>query len=91
MGNKPRRWCQQRLGGGGRAQCVMIDCGEDWLELLGDIKPAAILLTHAHPHHTLGLRNGAPCPVWATEETWAELREYPIGEKRIVEVGLRLS
>src|SRR5436190_13408971 len=71
-------------GRGKSTHGVMIDCGADWLELLEEIKPAAIVLTHAHPDHAWGLRNGAPCPVWATEQTWRLMQKYPIDDRRIV-------
>jgi phosphoribosyl 1,2-cyclic phosphodiesterase len=63
---------------------VMIDCGADWLHLLGSLAPSAILLTHAHPDHAWGLARGAPCPVYATAETLALLRNYPLREPRTV-------
>jgi phosphoribosyl 1,2-cyclic phosphodiesterase len=61
---------------------IMIDCGRDWLHRLGTIAPTAIVLTHAHADHAAGLAEGAPCPVYATEQTWALLHRYPIREKR---------
>jgi len=60
----------------------MIDCGADWLRRVHDLAPDAIVLTHAHPDHADGLRHGAPCPVWATHETWAVIAGYPIEERR---------
>lgn len=62
---------------------VMIDCGLDWLNELDQIKPDAIILTHAHPDHAWGLKNGAPCPVYATRASWRvkELKKFPIKEK----------
>ncbi|HYE63327.1 MAG TPA: MBL fold metallo-hydrolase [Phycisphaerales bacterium] len=63
---------------------VMIDCGLDWLEIVFDLKPSAIVLTHAHPDHAFGLKNGAPCPVWATNETWDLLRDYPIKDRHVI-------
>lgn len=63
---------------------VMIDCGRDWLGQLDDIRPHAIVLTHAHPDHAFGLEHGAPCPVWATDATWQALA-YPIDDRRRVE------
>lgn len=57
---------------------VMIDCGEDWEEDVFDVSPDAIIITHAHPDHAFGLKNGAPCPVWATDEAREKLSEYPI-------------
>ena len=52
---------------------VMIDCGEDWLEQKDEVPARAILLTHAHPDHAGGLKEGAPAPVYGTEETWERI------------------
>ena len=60
---------------------VMIDCGTDWLGRLCAIAPTAIVLTHAHPDHASGLAEGAPCPVYATKETWELLNRYPIHDR----------
>jgi phosphoribosyl 1,2-cyclic phosphodiesterase len=57
---------------------VMIDCGTTWLKGMKKVKPDQIILTHAHPDHAFGLKNGAPCPVWATEETWKLIDKFPI-------------
>src|SRR5207249_3094591 len=46
---------------------VMIDCGQDWLGKFDRLQPDAIVLTHAHPDHAWGLKNGAPCPVHAPD------------------------
>lgn len=62
----------------------MVDCGLDWLEALGRLRPSAIVLTHAHPDHAAGLRGGSPCPVFATEVTWQALRRYPVREREVV-------
>ena len=66
------------------ASRVMIDCGTDWRGRLKFLAPDAILLTHAHPDHAEGLRDGAPCPVYATRATFVRLRRFPIGERRII-------
>jgi phosphoribosyl 1,2-cyclic phosphodiesterase len=63
----------------------MIDCGADWLKSLPAIAPTAIVLTHAHPDHAFGLALGAPCPVYATEETWSRIARYRVEDRRIVE------
>jgi phosphoribosyl 1,2-cyclic phosphodiesterase len=60
----------------------MIDCWADWLSQLDRIAPTAIVLTHAHPDHAAGLSNGAPCPVYATKQTWDRLHRLPIGDRR---------
>ena len=52
---------------------LLLDCGQDWLGRLGELQPDAILITHAHPDHAWGLRDGAPCPVYATGITWQNL------------------
>lgn len=62
---------------------VMVDAGEDWLGHLDEVAPRAIVVTHAHPDHAFGLKEGSPAPVWATEESWEEMQGYPIpGEER---------
>jgi phosphoribosyl 1,2-cyclic phosphodiesterase len=68
-----------------RSANVIIDAGLDWLGKLIRVNPKAIVLTHAHPDHSWGLKQGAPCPVYATEKTWKELRRYPIADRRVIE------
>lgn len=68
-----------------RGKSVLIDCGEDWLEKVRELAPKAIVITHAHPDHAFGLKEGVPCPVWATEETWEKLDDLPIEERRVIE------
>ena len=67
-----------------RGARVMIDCGLDWLGKLKRVDPSAIVLTHAHPDHAWGLKRGAPCPVYAPEKTWQELRHYPIKDRHVI-------
>lgn len=63
---------------------LMIDCGADWEPKLSSLAPDVILLTHAHPDHAFGLRNGASCPVYATEPTWKDIGRFPITDQRII-------
>src|SRR5436309_5516510 len=65
-----------------RRSRVMVDCGLDWIDAVWKLRPNAIVLTHAHPDHAWGLRNGAPCPVYATRETWEGLTRFPIVNKQ---------
>jgi phosphoribosyl 1,2-cyclic phosphodiesterase len=67
---------------GGRK--VMIDAGDDWRGRLGRIRPSSIALTHAHPDHAGGLRDGVPAVVYATDETWKVIERYPVGERVVV-------
>ncbi|MEN8376639.1 MAG: MBL fold metallo-hydrolase [Gemmatimonadota bacterium] len=69
-----------------RGRRVMIDAGEDWRGKLGPVAPRAIVVTHGHPDHAFGLKDGAPCPVWATEDGWEIMSAYPIpeGDRRLL-------
>jgi phosphoribosyl 1,2-cyclic phosphodiesterase len=61
-----------------RRRRVMIDCGIDWLRRVERVRPDAIVVTHAHPDHAGGLKQGAPCPVYATAASWTLMADYPI-------------
>jgi phosphoribosyl 1,2-cyclic phosphodiesterase len=63
---------------------VMIDCGADWLGRIEPMRVRAIVVTHAHPDHAGGLKQGAPCPVYATAESWRDMADYPIAERRVI-------
>jgi phosphoribosyl 1,2-cyclic phosphodiesterase len=61
---------------------VMIDCGIDWTNRVFGINPDAIVITHAHPDHAWGLKNGSPCSVYAAKESWEIMEKYPITKKQ---------
>jgi phosphoribosyl 1,2-cyclic phosphodiesterase len=61
---------------------VVIDCGEDWLGHIAGWDAEAIFVTHAHPDHAFGLKEGAPCPVYATEDSWAVMADFDVHERR---------
>jgi phosphoribosyl 1,2-cyclic phosphodiesterase len=63
---------------------IVIDCGEDWLGQVDNLRAKAIFITHAHPDHALGLQYGGPCPVYATEESWEEMEDFAIDERRLI-------
>ncbi len=63
---------------------VMIDCGLDWLGKFKRLSPSAVVLTHAHPDHAWGLRNGAPCPVHAPRETWRTLQHCDVKDRHLI-------
>ncbi len=60
---------------------VMVDCGQDWLGQVDDLNPRAIIVTHAHPDHAWGLKEGAPCPVYATHASWEDMKDYEVAER----------
>lgn len=64
---------------------VVIDCGEDWLGKVSSWQADAIVVTHAHPDHAGGLEEGAPCPVYATAQSWQTMEGFEIGEPQVVE------
>jgi len=55
---------------------VMMDCGEDWRGRVAGLEPDVILVTHAHPDHAWGLKEGAPCPVLAPPDAWEVVGKY---------------
>lgn len=63
---------------------VIIDCGEDWAGKVSDWNADAIIITHAHPDHAFGLKDGAPCPVYATEKAWKNMDSFKIEEPKII-------
>jgi len=63
---------------------IIIDCGKDWLGQVPNWKADAIFITHAHQDHAFGLKHGAPCPVYATNDAWDGLEEYQIKEKKVI-------
>jgi hypothetical protein len=67
-----------------RTRSVLIDFGLDWLGRTGTMAADAVLLTHAHPDHAAGLRDGCPWPVHATAATWRAMGSYPITKKEVV-------
>ncbi len=64
---------------------VTIDCGTDWRQELNRLNPQALVITHGHPDHVGGLQDGAPCPVWATDETWEVIGDWDIRDRHVVE------
>ncbi|TET06744.1 MBL fold metallo-hydrolase [Candidatus Dependentiae bacterium] len=61
-----------------RSKRVMIDCGLDWRKKVWKVNPDSIVITHGHPDHAFGLKDGSPCPVYATEPSWEIMKRYPI-------------
>ncbi len=66
-----------------RSQRIMIDCGADWLGHVNDIRPTAIVITHAHPDHVDGLKQGAPCPIYGTQAIIDRIKRFPLNCKLV--------
>lgn len=66
---------------------IIIDRGEDWLDNDDWFGAKAVLITHAHPDHSWGLKNGAPVPVYASEDSWSVMKDFAVDDRRVVEVG----
>jgi phosphoribosyl 1,2-cyclic phosphodiesterase len=67
-----------------RRSGLLIDWGLDWRGRAVDPGATALLLTHAHPDHVGGIRDGCELSVYATEETRTALRRYPIEWRAVV-------
>ena len=67
-----------------RGRDVMIDCGADWRGRLDRVAPRAVVVTHAHPYHALGLKDGTRSPVHATAEAWEDMDKWPIADRHLV-------
>lgn len=64
---------------------VMVDCGDDWRGKIESVSPDAIVLTHAHPDHARGLKEGAACPVYGTRTIVRDVKTYPDLQFRVIE------
>lgn len=65
-----------------RGRRVLLDWGESWGARLRDVRPHAVLVTHAHPDHAFGLGEHVPCPVFATHASWERLGDRIPADKR---------
>lgn len=61
---------------------ILIDRGIDWLGMPFKKNIDAIFVTHAHPDHAWGLQDGAPCPVYASVNSWQIMEKYPIDKEQ---------
>jgi phosphoribosyl 1,2-cyclic phosphodiesterase len=64
-----------------RGKNIVIDCGEDWLGKVDKMDAGAYFITHGHPDHCWGLKDGAPCGVYATEESWSAMKNFDIKDR----------
>lgn len=68
---------------------VLCDFGENRRGMLGQIRPDAIVVTHAHPDHGGGLAEGTGIPVYASRVTHAILAALPIRNRVTVAAARR--
>ncbi len=68
-----------------RDRSIRIDCGEDWRGRCDATTQEAYLVTHCHPDHAAGLRDGCACPVYAAPEAWNEMARWPIEDRHVIE------
>jgi len=68
---------------------LLCDFGENRLGLLEKIAPDAIVVSHAHPDHSWGLREGPRAPVYASAVTQEILAALPIDKRVTVAPGRR--
>lgn len=61
-----------------RKKKLLIDWGLDWYGRLNSINPDWILITHAHPDHAFGLKEGTPKAVYAAWSTYKFLRKFAL-------------
>lgn len=75
-----------------RGKTILIDCGDDWLGYLDELdRPRAVFVTHAHPDHVGGLKEGWDKPVWASREAWETMRTFPLKQRRLLDPGSRVT
>jgi ribonuclease BN (tRNA processing enzyme) len=69
---------------------LLCDFGENRLGLLKEIRPDAIFVSHAHPDHSWGLREGTRAPVLASAITHEITADMPLAERVVLDPGHRV-
>ena len=60
---------------------LLCDFGENHAGTLREVRPDAVVVSHAHPDHAWGLREGTAIPVFASATTHAIVKDFPIGRR----------
>jgi phosphoribosyl 1,2-cyclic phosphodiesterase len=66
---------------------IILDRGEDWIANDEWFGADAVLVTHAHPDHAWGLKQGTPVPVYASHDSWDLMKTFKVADRREVEFG----
>jgi L-ascorbate metabolism protein UlaG (beta-lactamase superfamily) len=66
---------------------LLLDAGENWKGKLHTLRPDWIAISHAHPDHAFGLKEGVRVPVLVTPESHRLLRSFPVSRFRLIEPG----
>lgn len=69
---------------------LLCDFGENRSGMLEEIAPDAVFVSHAHPDHSWGLKEGTRAPVYASAITHELLAELPLAERIVLEPGKRV-
>ena len=69
---------------------LLCDFGENRQGLLEEIRPDAIFVSHAHPDHSWGLKEGTRAPVYASAVTHELTAEFPLSERIVLEPRKRM-
>jgi ribonuclease BN (tRNA processing enzyme) len=64
---------------------LLCDFGQNREGMLSKIAPDAILVSHAHPDHSWGLKEGTDVPVHASPVTHEILKDLPIRRREVLE------
>lgn len=64
---------------------LLCDFGQNREGMLAKIAPDAILVSHAHPDHSWGLKEGTDLPVYASAVTHEILKDLPISRREVLE------
>src|SRR6516225_9422381 len=66
---------------------LLCDFGENRKGMLAQITPDALFISHAHPDHAWGLREGTRLPVYASAVTHEITKDLPIETRIVLQLG----
>ena len=70
---------------------LLCDFGENRRGLLKEIRPDAVVVSHAHPDHAWGLEEGTAAPVLASAVTHELTAKMPIERRVVLEPGVSVG